>query len=143
MNLRITNPIRMYESKKKPIRTDLVYPDLSYELIGILFDVYNELGFGYHERHYQKATSEILKERGIKFKEQVYMPLNFRNKVIGKYFLDFLVEDKIILEIKKNERFSKKHIDQVNNYLKFSRRKLAILINFGSDGVKFKRLVNI
>lgn len=124
-------------------RKDLVYPELSYKIIGILFDVYNELGFGYHERHYQRAIFEILKEKNIKFKEQVYMPINFRNKIIGKHFLDFLIEDKIILEIKKDNRFSKRHIDQVNSYLKFSDKKLAILVNFDKNGVKSKRLVNL
>lgn len=124
-------------------RKDLVYPELSYEIIGTLFDVFNELGFGYHERHYQRATSELLKEKGIKFEEQVYLPLNFKNKIIGKYFLDFIIEDKVILEIKKDAKFSKKHIDQVNNYLKFADKRLAILANFDRDGVKFRRLVNL
>lgn len=71
------------------------------------------------------------------------MPINFRSKIIGKHFLDFLIEDKIILEIKKDNRFSKRHIDQVNGYLKFSDKKLAILVNLDKDGVKFKRLVNL
>ena len=124
-------------------RVDLVYPDLSYKVVGILFDVYNELGFGFSESHYQKAISLALKEKNIKFKEQVYIPIYFKEQMIGKYFLDFLIEDKIILEIKKESKFSKKNIDQVNSYLKSFHKKLAILANFDKDGIKFKRIVNL
>lgn len=124
-------------------KLDLVYPELSYKIVGILFDVHNELGYGYSESHYQKAIAIALAEKSIRFKEQVYMPTYFRDKIVGKYFLDYLIEDKIILEIKKDSRFSKKHIDQVNYYLKSSDKRLAILANFDKDGVKFKRLVNL
>ena len=75
----------------------MVYPDLSYKVVGILFDVYNELGFGFSESHYQKAISLALIEKNIKFKEQVYNPVYFKEQIVGKYFLDFLIEDKIIL----------------------------------------------
>ena len=124
-------------------RIDLVYPDLSYKVVGILFDVYNELGFGFSESHYQKAISLALIEKNIKFKEQVYNPVYFKEQIVGKYFLDFLIEDKIILEIKKESKFSKKNIDQVNSYLKSFHKKLAILANFDKEGIKFKRIVNL
>ncbi len=65
------------------------------------------------------------------------------NKIIGRYYLDFLVERRIILEIKKTDYFSKKNIEQVNAYLKITNLKLAILANFTPDGIKFMRLVNI
>ncbi|MBN8695689.1 MAG: GxxExxY protein [Bacteroidetes bacterium] len=63
--------------------------------------------------------------------------------MIGRGFLDFLVEDKIIVELKKDENFTKTSIDQVLNYLKTTDLKLAILINFTKQGVKFKRIINI
>ena len=66
----------------------------------------------------------------------------YDNKLIGKRILDFLVEGKIVVEIKKGNRFSKSHIDQVLEYLKINNLKLAILINFGSEGVMFKRIIN-
>jgi len=66
----------------------------------------------------------------------------YDNKLIGKRILDFLVEEKIVVEIKKGNRFSKPHIDQVLEYLKINNLKLAILINFGSEGVMFKRIIN-
>lgn len=124
-------------------RQDIVYPELSYKIVGILFNVYNDIGYGYHEKYYQRAISQALSSDKIKFQEQIFTPLIFQNKVIGKFFFDFIIEEKIILEIKKDGRFSKKHIDQVNNYLKSSGIKLALLVNFSKDGVKIKRFVNI
>ncbi|MDP3015147.1 MAG: GxxExxY protein, partial [bacterium] len=69
--------------------------------------------------------------------------LNYRGKILGKRFLDFLVENKIIIEIKKGNKFSKQHIDQVLDYLKLNNLQLAILINFGNEGVMFKRIINL
>ncbi len=123
-------------------RNDLIYPELSYKIIGCAFDVYNSLGGGHHEKYYQRALAEMFKEKGLNTTQQVYYPLAFNGKIVGKNFLDFLVENKLIVEIKKGNNFSKKHIDQVLEYLKNSKIKLAILINFGLNEVSFKRIVN-
>lgn len=122
---------------------ELIYPELSYKIIGLSFDVHNSLGSGHIEKLYQKALAELLQKENISFKEQVYSPVSFNGKIIGKYFLDFLIEDKIIIEIKKGNKFSKQNIDQVVNYLKINNLKLAILINFGKEGVMFKRVLNL
>ena len=124
-------------------RIDLVYPELSYKVVGILFSVFNEVGYGYQEKYYQRAIAQALQESGIKFKEQVSAPLEFRGKIIGRYFVDFLIDDKIVLEIKRGDRFLKTNIDQVYAYLKRFNLKLGILINFTKSGLKFKRIVNI
>jgi GxxExxY protein len=100
-------------SKKRLKRNDLVYPELSYKIIGCAFDVYNFLGYGHHEKYYQRGLAEALLAKKLRFKQQVYFPLKYRQKIIGKTFLDFLVEEKIVIEIKKGERFSKTNIDQV------------------------------
>lgn len=124
-------------------RTDLVYPELSFIIVGCAYEVFNELGPGHTEKIYQRAMAALFEEKKITFKEQEYYPLKFKDKVIGRGFLDFAVDNKIIVELKKDETFTKTHIDQVVNYLKLSNYKLAILINFTPQGVKFKRLVNI
>lgn len=124
-------------------RKDLIYPELSYQIVGILFEVHNELGPGHHEKYYQRAIAEGLKKCKLSFQEQVYTPLTFKDAKIGSYYLDFLIEDKIALEIKKGDRFSKRHINQILSYLKTKNLKLGIIANFGSDGVKFKRIINI
>jgi len=123
-------------------RKDLIYPELSYKIVGCAFDVYNSLGGGHHEKYYQRALSEALKEKDLRIVEQIYYPVTFNGKVIGKNFFDFLVDQKLVVEIKKGNNFSKKHIDQVLGYLKSSKTKLAILINFGSNEVSFKRIIN-
>ena len=128
-------------NKKKII--DLIYPQLSYKIIGILFSVFNNLGYGYQEKYYQKAIAILFKENGINFKEQVYAPLEFKENKIGCYYLDFLIENKIVLEIKKGERFLKSNIEQVYAYLKRFNLKLGIIANFTRKDLKFKRIVNI
>ena len=124
-------------------RNDLVYPELSYQLVGCAYEVFNELGFGYHEKYYQRAYAISLKSKNLTFKEQVYFPLKFKETIVVKSFLDFLVEEKVIVELKKDNRFSKQHIDRVNDYLKVSEIKLALLINFTRAGVVYMRLLNI
>ncbi len=120
-----------------------VHGDLSYRIIGILFDVYNELGPGHREKYYQKAVAEALRVAGIRFREQVYTPLIFRGRRIGAYYLDFLVESKVVIELKCGDRFSRRNIEQVYAYLKANGLALGILVNFASDGVKLRRIVNI
>jgi len=128
---------------KKIIKKGLIYPELSYQIIGILFEAYNQLGPGYHEKYYQKAIAAELKRCNLDFKEQVFIPLRFKKKTIGRQYLDFLIENKVVLEIKKGDRFSRRNIEQVLNYLKATGLKLGILANFGSKDLKFKRIVNL
>ncbi|TSC88850.1 MAG: hypothetical protein G01um10143_747 [Parcubacteria group bacterium Gr01-1014_3] len=123
-------------------RDDLIYPELSYKIIGRAFDVFNEIGPGLLEKYYQKALAQALKGSGISFLEQVNCPIKYQDEVVGRKFLDFLVDDKIIVEIKRGLRFSKSHIDQVLEYLKLNNLRLAILITFSNDGVVFKRIIN-
>jgi len=127
--------MKKYIIRKK----DLLYPDLS----GALFNVYNNIGSGHRERFYQRAIAIELKSLNIPCMEQVYVSVNFRDKVIGKYYLDFLIDNKIILEIKKGEVFLRKNIEQIFSYLKAKKLKLGILANFTKTGLKFKRIVNI
>src|SRR5579863_8819208 len=128
--------------KNKIRNGDLLYPELSYKIIGTLFDVYNKMGYGYQERYYQKAISEKLKENNIAFKEQYPVEIMLDESKIGKYFLDFLIEDKIILEIKKVDKFLKSNITQTYGYLKSTKLELGILANFTRTGVQYKRIVN-
>ncbi len=125
-------------------RKDLVYPDLSYSVMGVLFEVFKELGYGHKEKYYGTAIALGLKEADISFSEQLYSPLLFRGELVGKYFLDFLIEGKIVLEIKKGNRYSsKKQIEQVFSYLKVNHLKLGILAQFTSEGVKYRRILNL
>ena len=124
-------------------KTKVIYPELSYKIIGILFTVWNIVGYGHKESFYQKAIVKELESARVFFKEQLKVRMVYKGKEIGTYFLDFLIDDKIVLEIKKREYFSKKAIDQLFSYLKATKLKLGIIAHFTKTGVKFKRVLNI
>ena len=124
-------------------RDDLLYPDLSYRVIGILFDVDNNLGPGHKEKYYENAVAQGLTAAGLRFERQLYVPLVYNGKTIGRYFLDFLVEGKLVLELKQGRFFAKQNIEQVYSYLKAHKLQLGIIAQFTSEGLKYKRVVNL
>jgi GxxExxY protein len=124
-------------------KTDLIYAELTEKVIGILFEVYNTLGHGHPEKTYQRAIAVALGEANLSFIEQLYVPVIFKGKVVGKNYLDFLIEDKLVLEIKKGDYFVKAHIDQVYQYLVSKNLKLGLLAYFAPKSVHFKRIVNL
>jgi GxxExxY protein len=125
------------------LRSDLLYPDLSYKIVGVLIEVHKQLGFGFNEKTYQNAVAVGLKKAGLKYIEQLYAPVMLENKVVGKNFFDFLVEDKIVVELKRGDKFARAHIEQVYNYLVAKKLQLGILAYFGPRNLHFKRIVNI
>ena len=74
----------------------VIYPELSYRIVGIAYEVYNELGYGMQEKHYQRAFEVSLKEKDVLFESQKCVELSYKNESIGRYFLDLIVDDKII-----------------------------------------------
>jgi GxxExxY protein len=138
--LRVVIPLLFMHKLK---RTDLLFPELSYKIIGCAFDVQKELGSGFKEAIYQKALSIAFKEKGLSFQEQVKFDIKFKEHHLGRRYFDFIVDGKIVVEIKKDDKFSKSNIDQTIEYLKTSDLKLGLLINFGREGVIYKRLINI
>ncbi|MFA6551824.1 MAG: GxxExxY protein [Patescibacteria group bacterium] len=123
-------------------RKDLIYPELSYRINGILFEVFRQLGGGHREKYYQQATKLALENVGLEFKEQVYVPLKFNDKIVGKYYLDFLIDGKIVLELKRGKIIAVNNIDQVKQYLSALNLKLAIIASFTYNGVKVNRILN-
>lgn len=124
-------------------RDDLIYPELSYKIVGLLFEVGKEVGFGHKEHFYQKALSRAFSDVGISFEEQLPVRVNYKGKPAGIYYFDFFVDGKVVLEIKSRNYFSKKDIEQVFQYLKAKNLKLGIIAHFTKDGVRFKRIVNL
>ncbi len=122
---------------------DLIYKDLSYEVINVAYCVYNELGGGYQEKYYQRAVALELDRRQINYKEQLKINLTYNGRSIGCYYLDFLICDKIVLELKVGECFYNRDIKQVLAYLKAKKIKLGIIVLFSrNQGIKFKRIIN-
>lgn len=133
----------MITKLRKVERDDLIYPELCYKVLGILFDVWKDVGHGHKEKIYQCAVANGLQDAGLIVKEQLPAKLFYKGKPIGVYYFDFLIDDKIILEIKVRNYFSKKDINQLYSYLKAQNLKLGIIAHFTQSGVKFKRIVNI
>ena len=129
-------------SDQDELKGKLIYPDLSYSIIGCAYDVFNQIGGGHKELVYQKAMKESLIMKRLKHKEQVFYKVKYGEKTVGKNFFDFLVDEKVLVEIKSLSKFSKANYDQVLNYLHVAKLKLALLINFTSKQVEVKRVVN-
>ena len=124
-------------------RKDLIYSELSYQTMGVLFKVWTKLGFGYKEKIYENAAAKEFKNIELKFKKQLPVKINYNNEFIGIYYFDFLIENKIVLELKVRNYFSTKDINQLYSYLKAKNLKLGIIAHFTRTGVKFKRIVNL
>ncbi len=119
-----------------------MYKDLTYQIIGCCFEVYNVLGYGFLEKVYQNALVEELTLKNIKIKIEVPIKVYYKDKNVGDYKADVLVDDKIILELKAEKTYNKIHEAQLINYLKATGLKVGYLINFGQDKVEHKRIVN-
>lgn len=128
--------------KQATANKQIVYPELSYKLMGALFKVHNKLGPNYQEKYYQRAIEAEFKKQNIKYKREKMIPLSYENESIGRYFIDFIIDNKIALEIKTDEFFRRKYLQQVLDYLSASKLKLAIIVNFRKGKLFYKRIVN-
>ena len=120
----------------------LIYPDLSYKIIGIVFKIFNQLGYGYQEKHYQRALATALDKEKLKFSREEEVKIKYDGQFIGKYYLDFIVENKIILELKVLPIFKSSNLRQTSEYLNATSLKLALLIYFTPKGIKYRRIIN-
>ncbi|MDO8486892.1 MAG: GxxExxY protein [Candidatus Curtissbacteria bacterium] len=120
----------------------IIEKELSYKLVGILFDVHTRLGNRYQEKYYQRAVAEALKENNLKFEKELEVDLKYKDAKIGKYFSDFLIEKKVILEIKAVPCLLPRDFHQVLAYLKARKLELGILANFRSASLAYERILN-
>jgi len=131
-------PTRTDAKIKNP---DLLYPELSYNIVGAIYDVWQELGPVFKESIYQKALEEALKNRDISFVSQKQIPIFYNGKKVGIYTPDFIIEDKIILEIKCLPVLTFREKKQVWYYLKGTEYKLLLLVNFGGRKLEIVRRI--
>lgn len=118
------------------------HKELSHRIIGLIYDIYNELGYGYQEKYYQRSFELLLKENKIRYNRELKIPIQFREKIIGRYFIDFLIEDKIAVEFKIAEEFYLQHMQQILAYLKSANIKIGLLVLFTKEDIKIKRFIN-
>ena len=120
----------------------LVYPDLSYRINGVLFSVHNELGRFRNENQYADRVEEKFKNLGIIYEREKIIPESFVGEKSGRNKIDFIVENKIILEIKSKRITSKEEYYQVRRYLGAFNKRLGVLVNFRDKYLKPKRILN-
>lgn len=104
--------------------------------------VHTELGYGFLERVYEHALMVALTENRITACQQVPAKVEFHGETVGKYIVDILVENSVILELTAQDNISRIHRAQTLNYLRATSFKLALLINFGKEKLEFERFVN-
>lgn len=121
----------------------LLYKDLSYRLCGLAFKIDNEIGYGHEEKIYADALEKLLQKENIVYKREVYHPITIEEQVVKKKFFDFLIDDKIIIEIKVSNYNYREACTQLFRYLKNSDIKLGLIFRFTRNGVKVKRIPNI
>jgi GxxExxY protein len=113
--------------------------ELTQKIIGVFYEVYNELGFGFLESVYENSLSIALRENGFEVQQQIGIPVRFRGAQVGIFEADILVNRCVFLELKAVRAIDPAHIAQLMNYLKATEIEVGLLLNFGSRP-EFKRL---
>lgn len=116
-----------------------LYQELSSKLLGIAMQLHRELGCGFKEKVYQDAFGVLLKENGIPFEREKHIDLVFHGvKLEHDFFYDFLIDDKIGVELKAVSEIYGEFEAQIINYLHVSNHKLGLLLNFGTTSLEYK-----
>lgn len=123
------------------MRKNILHKELSYAIVGAAMEVHKVLGAGFLEKAYQRALAHEMLLQGIDFEEYKKLPIQYKGISIGNYEADFLVEEKIIIEIKAVSQIHKQHIAQAMHYLAATGLDLAIVVNFGESSLHYKRVV--
>lgn len=120
-----------------------IYKEENYKIVGILFEVHKNLGKGFSEIVYKDAIEYEFLKQNIPFQREKEFSVKYKDTTLKhKFYADFVVYDKIILEIKTVDCFNNSHYNQCLNYLKISKNKLAILANFNLISLEYKRIIN-
>ena len=109
----------------------LKHSDLTEKIIGVFYDVYNELGHGFLESTYAEALAGALEESGLSIVREVPVPVWFRGTKVGQYYADLIVEDVVFLELKAARALESAHEAQLLHYLRATEIEVGLLLNFG------------
>ena len=121
---------------------DYLFANETYKIIGILFEVHKILGKGYSEIVYKDALEFEFKENNIPFEREKEYSVNYKNTILKhQFYADFVLYESIILEVKTVDCFNNGHFNQCLNYLKVSDNELALLVNFNSTSLEYKRII--
>ena len=121
---------------------ELIYKEEAFKIIGCCMEVHRELGKGHNEVIYKDALEIEFQRQGVPFKRELEFRLIYKGVTLPhNYFADFVVLDKIILEVKAIECLIDSHVKQTLNYLAASKLRLGLLVNFGEDSLNYKRVI--
>lgn len=120
---------------------ELIEPELSYKTVGILIKVHNKLGPTYQEKYYQRAVEQELQEAKIPYKREAKVEIGYDEKRLGLYSVDFIINGKIVLEIKAVKYLHPKYINQVLAYLNALQLRLGIVANFKKKKLEYKKII--
>ena len=120
----------------------LVFPELSYKLTGILFAAHNELGRYCNEKQYGDLLEKMFKEENLQYEREKIIPEPFKGERAGRNKIDFIIDNKIVLELKSARVLSREAYYQTRRYLGAFEKKLGILVNFRDKYLKPKRILN-
>ena len=121
----------------------LLHKEITEKIIGAAFKVHSFLGYGFQEVIYQRALAYEFHQAGLTFAREIEQPIYYKDltEPIGTRRADFLVEDKILVELKALSKLDEVHLAQALNYLKAYKLEVGLLLNFGAKSLEFKRLV--
>ncbi len=120
--------------------TDLLHKDITDKILRAFYNVYNRLGFGFLEKVYENAMMLELTEMGIYCERQKQIKVFYKSKIVGEYYADIMVENKVALELKAAEALVDANEQQLINYLKATEIEVGLLLNFGKKP-SFRRKV--
>lgn len=122
--------------------SQIIYREESYQIMGVLFDVHSNLGGGFSEIVYKDALEYEFQNLNIPYEREKEYLVHYKDVILNhKFYADFVLFEKIILEIKSSENLHPKYYSQCLNYLKVSDNKLAILANFNATSLEHKRII--
>jgi GxxExxY protein len=119
----------------------LLHPELTEKIIGIYYDVYNEVGHGFLESVYRNCMELSLGQAGLRVQRELPVPVWFRNQPVGVFRADLVVENLILLELKAVQSLDRSHESQILHYLRATELEVGLLLNFGGSKPQFRRLV--
>jgi len=126
---------------RRTVGKDVLYPELSYEIMQITFEVHNQLGPGFVESVYREAVVYELEIRPMPFEREKTIKVVYKGRTVGVHRLDLIIDNKIILELKAVSALNDVFKQQLLSYLKATGFHLGILINFGGKRVEALRIV--
>ena len=115
--------------------------ELSFAVIGCAMDVLNTIGHGLHEKPYENGLAIELALRGIPFSQQLRFAISYKGQIIGEFVPDLLVGSDLLVEAKVIERITDHERGQVINYLKVSKRRIGLILNFHRSKLEWERLI--